>query len=70
MLAFREIMTPRPEELSSEHAKATLHSDVSAEALDDAIAVITRYANALDVVVQSGKEFDRAAGMLLKRGYA
>jgi len=74
-LAFLEIMTQRPGDLSSEHAKATLHAGVAAEDLADAIAVgtlfniITRYANALEFVVPSSKEFDRAAGMLLKRGY-
>ncbi len=75
-LAFLEIMTQHPMELSVEHAKAALRSGISAQALEDAIAVgalfniITRYANALDFTVPSAKEFDRAAGMLLKRGYA
>lgn len=75
-LAFLEIMTQRPGDLSSEHARATLGSGVAAGALEDAIAVgalfniITRYANVLDFVVPSGKAFDRAAGMLLKRGYS
>lgn len=75
-LAFLEIMAERPGDLSSEHAMAVLRSGVTAEALMDAIAVgtlfniITRYANALDFAVPSGKEFDRAAGMLLRRGYA
>jgi alkylhydroperoxidase family enzyme len=69
-------MTERPGDLSSEHAKATLRSGVAVEALIDAIAVgklfniIARYANALDFAVPSGNEFDRAAGMLLIRGYA
>ena len=75
-LAFLEIMTQRPGDLSSGHATAILRAGVPAEGLADAIAVgtlfniITRYANALAFVVPSGKEFDRAAGMLLKRGYA
>lgn len=75
-LAFLEMMTLRPTELSAEHAKAALHSGVTAEALQDAIAVgtlfniITRYAEALQFAMPSAKEFDRAAGMLLKRGYA
>jgi uncharacterized peroxidase-related enzyme len=75
-LAFLEIMTQRPAELSVEHAKATLRSGVTAQALEDAIAVgtlfniITRYANALNFAVSSAREFDRAASMLLKRGYA
>ena len=75
-LAFLEIMTLRPAELSAEHAKAALRAGVTAAALKDAIAVgavfniITRYALALDFAMPSAKEFDRAAGMLLKRGYA
>jgi alkylhydroperoxidase family enzyme len=75
-LAFLEIMTLRPMELSADHARAALRSGVSADALEDAIAVgtvfniITRYADALEFAIPSAKEFDRAAGMLLKRGYA
>ena len=38
-LAFLEIMTLRPAELSAEHAKATLRAGVTAAALKDAIAV-------------------------------
>jgi alkylhydroperoxidase/carboxymuconolactone decarboxylase family protein YurZ len=68
-------MTVRPTELTSKNAKAALDAGVSAEALKDAIAVgaifniVTRYANALDFAVPTAKEFDRAASMLLKRGY-
>jgi hypothetical protein len=32
--------------------------------------IITRYANALDFAMPAPLEFDRAASMLLKRGYA
>jgi uncharacterized peroxidase-related enzyme len=75
-LGFLEIMTLRPMELSAGDAKAVLHAGVSAEALTDAIAVgalfsiVTRYADALDFAVPTAYEFDRAANMLLKRGYA
>ena len=75
-LAFLEIMTLRPMELSAGDAKAVLHAGVGAEALMDAIAVgalfsiVTRYADALDFAVPTTNEFDRAAIMLLKRGYA
>ena len=75
-LAFLEIMTLRPMELTPEHAQAALRSTVSTEGLKDAIAVgtlfniITRYADALDFAIPSAEEFDRAAVMLLKRGYA
>ena len=76
VLVFLEVMTLRPAELSAAHAKAVVRSGVTAGALKDAIAVgavfniITRYALALDFAMPSAKEFDRAAGMLLKRGYA
>ena len=74
-LAYLEIMTLRPMELSAEHAKAALRAELTAGTLKDAIAVgtlfniITRYAGALDFAMRSAKEFDRAASMLLKRGY-
>src|SRR5579872_2529754 len=75
-LAFLEIMTLRPAELTRIHAKAVLDAGVSAEALTDAIAVcaifniVTRYADALDFALPTPDEFKRAASMLLKRGYA
>jgi hypothetical protein len=46
------------------------------QALTDAIAVaaifniVTRYADALDFAMPQPNEFERAANMLLKRGYA
>jgi len=75
-LAFLEILTLRPMELTAEDARAVLHAGVSPEALMDAIAVctlfsiVTRYADALDFAVPTASAFDRAANMLLKRGYA
>jgi uncharacterized peroxidase-related enzyme len=75
-LAFLEVMTLRPRDLKAEHAKAALSAGVSPEALTDAIAVgtlfniITRYADALDFAMPTPQEFERAANMLLKRGYA
>jgi uncharacterized peroxidase-related enzyme len=75
-LTFPEIMTLRPMELTAENAKAVLDAGVSAEALRDAIAVgalfsvVTRYADTLDFALSTANEFDRAASMLLKRGYA
>lgn len=76
VLVFLEIMTLRPMELSAEDAAAALRSGVTDDALRDAIAVATvfniiaRYADALDFAMPSAEEFDRAATMLLKRGYA
>jgi uncharacterized peroxidase-related enzyme len=75
-LAFLEILTLRPMELTADDARAVFHAGVSSEALEDAIAVcalfsiVTRYADALDFAVPTANEFDRAASMLLKRGYA
>ncbi len=75
-LEFLEAMTLRPTELTSKSAAAVFEAGVSAEALKDAIAVgaifniVTRYANALDFALPTANEFDRAASMLLKRGYA
>ncbi len=76
ILAFLEIMTLRPMELSPQHARDTIRLGATPTALKDAAAVatvfniITRYADALDFAIPSPSEFDRAAGMLLKRGYA
>jgi AhpD family alkylhydroperoxidase len=75
-LAFLEVMTLRAKDLRAEHAKVTLNAGVSAQALTDAIAVgalfsiVTRYADALDFALPTPAEFERAANMLLKRGYA
>lgn len=75
-LAFLEVMTLRPTQLSVENAKAVFRAGVSAEALTDAIAVgalfnmVTRYAEALNFALPAAKEFERAAKMLRKRGYA
>lgn len=75
-LAFLEIMTLRPMDLSADSAREALRSGVTNEALQDASAVaavfniITRYADALNFAMPTAAEFDRAAGMLLKRGYA
>jgi uncharacterized peroxidase-related enzyme len=75
-LAFLETMTLRPTELTVENAKAVFRTGVSRQALTDAIAVaaifniVTRYADALDFAMPLPDEFERAANMLLKRGYA
>lgn len=75
-LAFLEVMTLRPAELTAENAKAVFRAGVSVEALSDAIAVgaifniVTRYAEALNFALLTANEFERAADMLRKRGYA
>jgi uncharacterized peroxidase-related enzyme len=75
-LKFLHVLTLRPAEIAGEDAKAVLKAGVSRDALTDAIAVAslfaitTRYADGLGFAVPTHKEFARAAGMLLKRGYA
>jgi uncharacterized peroxidase-related enzyme len=75
-LEFLETMTSRPVKLNADDARAVLGAGVSFEALADAIAIaaifniVTRYADALEFIIPTSDEFDRAAGMLLKRGYA
>ena len=56
-LAFLEIMTLRPRELTEEHTNAVLTSGISIETLIDAIEIgvmfslISKYANALDFAI-------------------
>ena len=73
-LAFLEILTLRPMEMTAEDARAVLHAGVSTEALMDGSRwvrfLVTRYSDALDFAVPTANEFDRAAGMLIRRGYA
>jgi len=74
-LVFLEKMTRTPALLSAADARAVLEAGVGREALADAIAVATifniiaRYANALDFAIPTPAEFDKAADMLLRRGY-
>jgi AhpD family alkylhydroperoxidase len=74
-LGFLEMMTRTPLSLSSADADAVLAAGVSREALEDAIAVasvfaiVTRYADALRFAIPTDAEFDKAADMLLRRGY-
>lgn len=75
-LTFIEKVTRTPDDLTAADARTALESGVSVDDLRDAAAVasvfnvITRYANALAFQVPNSDEFDKAAGMLLKRGYS
>jgi uncharacterized peroxidase-related enzyme len=75
-LAVVETMTVRPDELQGDQIRAALAAGVTRRQLDDAAAVaavfniVTRYANALEFAIPTDAEFDKAAGMMLKRGYA
>jgi alkylhydroperoxidase family enzyme len=72
-LAVLETMTLHPEALQ---VRAALAAGVTRRQLEDAAAVaavfniVTRYANALGFAIPTEAEFDKAAGMMLKRGYA
>lgn len=75
-LAFLEKLTRTPEAVGASDARAALDAGVTADALTDATAVatlfaiITRHANALRFAIPTDREFDKAADMLLRRGYA
>ncbi|MGN6200674.1 carboxymuconolactone decarboxylase family protein [Humibacter sp.] len=75
-LTFIEKVTRTPDDVTAADARAALESGLSIDDLRDASAVasvfnvITRYANALAFQIPSSDEFDKAAGMLLKRGYS
>ncbi len=75
-LAFLEKLTRDPDALTAEDARAAHARGVSADDLRDTVAVaslfaiVTRYANALGFAIPSAEEFDKAAGMLLRRGYS
>ncbi|MCL2514414.1 MAG: hypothetical protein FWF16_00570 [Microbacteriaceae bacterium] len=75
-LAFIEKVTHRPEDVTTEDAREAIEAGVSSAELEDAAAVaalfaiVTRYANALDFEIPTAADFEKAAGMLLRRGYA
>ncbi|MFE6734627.1 carboxymuconolactone decarboxylase family protein [Microbacterium sp. NPDC057650] len=75
-LVFLERMTADPDGLSAADARVALDAGLTAVELEDAaavgavFAVITRNANALDFEIPSAVDFDSAAVMLLRRGYA
>lgn len=75
-LAFLEKLTTTPDALTAADARAALGAGITRHELEDVAAVgslfaiVTRYANALDFDIPSPADFDKAAGMLLRRGYA
>lgn len=75
-LVFLEKMTRQPDQLTGQDARTAFDAGVTRDQLTDASAVaavfniITRYADALDFTIPSDKEFDKAGGMLFKRGYS
>jgi uncharacterized peroxidase-related enzyme len=75
-LGFLETLTRTPDAVTAADARAVLAAGVSQAALADAVAVatvfgvITRYADALQFAIPTEAEYDKAAALLLKRGYA
>ena len=75
-LGFLEKQPRTPDDITAADAKAAFAAGVTADALTDAVAVatlfaiVTRHANALRFAMPTDAEFDKAADMLLKRGYA
>ena len=75
MLKFLQKMTREPVTLTATDARSVLQTGVTKQALEGGIAVgalfniVTRYADALSFAMPSSEEFDKAAVMLLKRGY-
>lgn len=75
MLRFLQRMTLQPGHLTADDARSVLRAGVSRPSFEDAVAVaalfniVTRYADALAFAMPTDDEFDKAAGMLLKRGY-
>lgn len=76
VLVFIEKLTRDPDALTADDARTAYAAGVTSADLQDAAAVasvfnvITRYANALEFHIPSPKEFDKAAEMLLRRGYS
>ncbi|HEX2858519.1 MAG TPA: hypothetical protein VHO26_13745 [Propionibacteriaceae bacterium] len=75
-LAYLEKLTRTPDDLAACDVQTALAAGVTPDELQDAsavaalFAIITRYANALDFTIPSRQDFDKAAGTLLRRGYA
>ena len=75
-LAFIEVLTQRPDELTAANAQAAFDAGVSRDALRDAATVcalfnmITRLADSLGWDVPSPERLDARAPAMLERGYS
>ena len=75
VLPFLEKLTKIPDQLTKQDAQAVLQKGVSVQALEDAIAacvlfnITTRCADGLGYEMLDDGAFDKAAAMMLKRGY-
>jgi len=74
-LAFLDVLTRDPDQLTASHARAATTAGATRNQLADAAAIaavfniVARYANALAFTMPTEAEFDKAAAMMLKRGY-
>jgi uncharacterized peroxidase-related enzyme len=75
ILEFLEVLTKTPDELTRDQVAAILQSGISAEELEDAMAVVTlfsitvRCANAFNFEILSEQDLSRAAKRMLTQGY-
>lgn len=76
ILAFLEIFTKTPDELTAGHVLTALNSGITPQDIEDAMAVATlfgitvRLGNTLDFDIPGDNDFSRAAPRMLKQGYA
>jgi len=75
ILEFLETFTKTTDELTRDHVLAVLHNGISAQELEDAIAIATlfsitvRCANTFNFEMLGGKELPQAAKRMLTQGY-
>ncbi len=75
ILVFLEIFAKTPDELTAEHALAVLHSGITRQELEDAMAVVTlfsitvRLADTFNFAIPGDSDFSRAAPRMLSQGY-
>ncbi len=76
ILAFLEVFAKTPDELTVKHIETVLHSGITQEELEDAMAVVTLFsitvrllADTFDFASPGDSDFSRAAPRMLAQGY-
>jgi uncharacterized peroxidase-related enzyme len=75
ILVFIEIFTKTPDELTAEHVRTLLHSGITEQELEDAMAVVTlfsitvRLADTLNFAILNDKDSSKGADRMLAQGY-
>lgn len=75
ILVFLEVFAKTPDELTMEHVVPVLHSGITQQELEDAMAVVTlfsitvRLADTFDFAIPGDSDFARAAPRMLEQGY-